>query len=597
MSVDETLIHALFPHRTPAGGPSYRTHQFELIRDSLQAFDDGAVDVMIEAPTGVGKTDIAITVARYSTREYESLLGDARRLDLAGRTPEAFTTLGPGQAHMITSMKMLQDAYVKSAPEVVLIKGQGNYGCAKKLKGSLDLMENSVAGLREPFFSCADASSVYGSLCKVCPYKETRHAAQWARLTLHNFDGFMAQASLGGSFVPRAVLTIDEAHNVEEKVANACTLDFYKRGFEDMGITWTQPAATGLDEVTEWAKALSAQVNLLGEKARLELAELRSSTRLLFANSHRVRDLSKTDRAAGELARKLQRFLVSRQTTNPKTQAEVKPVPWVATVDQGHVRLEPVTASAFIGNTLLRFGAHRLHLSATFLDGAGSYRKAVNLRGEARAPRQLSVDSPFAAANRRIVLMSAGDTGAGKFDANRPKVLAAIRRILDRHAGQRGVIHATSYDMARWLEEEQVSPRLLFHGPRNREDELRGFMHKSATDAVFCAVGMSEGVDFKDDMARWQVIVRIPYGVPTARVKARRDVDGNYYDWRTCLTVVQTCGRIVRNNADWGVTYVLDGRFAKFAQRNRTQLPDWFMDAVEEEHDTDSEVEDEIEDF
>lgn len=583
--VDEDLIHELFPHRDAHGRPAYRAHQFELIRDTLKAFEDGAVDVMVEAPTGVGKTDIAKTVALCMTQGFDELLPEARFLANNGENnTAAFEFLAKRQAHMITSMKMLQDAYLKSAGKVALIKGQSNYSCHRPLKTNLDILEDAVGDRQYARFSCQSGVQIYGKLCeKKCPYRDAREKAQWSAIALHNFDGFMAQASLGGSFVPRRLLTIDEAHNVEEKVSNACTLDFWKRDFEKAGVPWSKPFSTDIDDVQLWARAQLQAMEAMRQKAVQELADIRKDTSRLMREADRVTQLAKRERMVTEHGRRLKRFVDSRATVHPTTQKPMTPVPWVATMEEGHVRLEPVSASAFVGSTLLRFGERRLHLSATFLDAGGSYRKAVNLRGRERAPTMLTVDSPFPAKNRPIVKRYVGATGARELEVAWPKLVSELSSIIDENKNVRGVIHATSYDLARKLSEASISPRLVFHGSDDREAALATFMRESAPDAVFVAVGMSEGVDFADDLCRFQVLLRLPYPVPTERIKERRELDGNYYDWRTCLTVVQTYGRGVRNDRDWCTTYVLDSRFDKFVQRNRNQLPEWFTDAIVDE--------------
>jgi Rad3-related DNA helicase len=92
---------------------------------------------------------------------------------------------------------------------------------------------------------------------------------------------------------------------------------------------------------------------------------------------------------------------------------------------------------------------------------------------------------------------------------------------------------------------------------------------------------MTEGIDLYDDLSRWQVICKIPYpylGDP--QVARRKALDPAWYDWRTCLTVVQAYGRSVRSRDDYAVTYVLDADFPAFVERQRHRLPAWFLEAI-----------------
>jgi Rad3-related DNA helicase len=83
------------------------------------------------------------------------------------------------------------------------------------------------------------------------------------------------------------------------------------------------------------------------------------------------------------------------------------------------------------------------------------------------------------------------------------------------------------------------------------------------------------------DLARWQVIVKVPYpylGDP--QVSTRRAIDPAWYEWRTALRLVQAYGRAVRSQDDHAVTYVLDALFSGWVRRQHERLPRWFLEAI-----------------
>ena len=95
---------------------------------------------------------------------------------------------------------------------------------------------------------------------------------------------------------------------------------------------------------------------------------------------------------------------------------------------------------------------------------------------------------------------------------------------------------------------------------------------------------MTEGIDLFDHLARWQVICKIPYpylGDP--QVARRKELDPDWYQWRTCLTMVQAYGRSIRSSNDFAVTYILDADFSAFAAKQADRLPGWFLDAIQVE--------------
>jgi len=116
---------------------------------------------------------------------------------------------------------------------------------------------------------------------------------------------------------------------------------------------------------------------------------------------------------------------------------------------------------------------------------------------------------------------------------------------------------------------------------RTRDSVINRFMSGwEYPDGVLMAVALTEGYDFKNDLCRFQVMVRVPYPVPGKCMKARMEKDGRFYGWRTSLTLVQTYGRGVRSKTDYCKTYVLDSRFTDFVKREDDQLPYWFLEAI-----------------
>jgi Rad3-related DNA helicase len=92
---------------------------------------------------------------------------------------------------------------------------------------------------------------------------------------------------------------------------------------------------------------------------------------------------------------------------------------------------------------------------------------------------------------------------------------------------------------------------------------------------------MTEGFDFKDDCARWQIITKMPYPyLGDRQVAAKKDRSPDWYDTQTIQTVIQATGRICRSEEDWGVTYMLDEDFKILWDRRRSMFPPWFKEAI-----------------
>ena len=92
----------------------------------------------------------------------------------------------------------------------------------------------------------------------------------------------------------------------------------------------------------------------------------------------------------------------------------------------------------------------------------------------------------------------------------------------------------------------------------------------SKEPTVLLSPSMTEGVDLKGDLSRFQVICKVPYpwlGDPI--VRKRMNKFPNWYPLKTATTVVQAVGRSVRNSEDTAITYILDSDWQRFYSKNK----------------------------
>ena len=98
---------------------------------------------------------------------------------------------------------------------------------------------------------------------------------------------------------------------------------------------------------------------------------------------------------------------------------------------------------------------------------------------------------------------------------------------------------------------------------------------------VLISPSLYTGLDLKDDLSRFQIIVKVPFPDLKDRwIYAKTKKDKQWYYWLTALRLVQSYGRSVRSKDDWAKTYVLDSSFTFFLKKNRNMFPDWFMSAI-----------------
>jgi ATP-dependent DNA helicase DinG len=103
----------------------------------------------------------------------------------------------------------------------------------------------------------------------------------------------------------------------------------------------------------------------------------------------------------------------------------------------------------------------------------------------------------------------------------------------------------------------------------------------SSDPTVLISPSLYTGIDLKDGLSRFQIIVKVPYPDLTDRwINAKMQNDNGWYYWQTALRLVQAYGRSVRSKQDWAKTYILDSAFAHFLKNHRNMFPDWFTSAI-----------------
>ncbi len=184
----------------------------------------------------------------------------------------------------------------------------------------------------------------------------------------------------------------------------------------------------------------------------------------------------------------------------------------------------------------------------------------------------ISIPSPFPTENRPIINASVGSMSAKKIEATLPQLKKALQAIMQEHKNEKGIVHCHTYRIANYLKKNirgKLGKRILIHDSKNRDAVLRQHM-TSKEPTVLLSPSMTEGVDLKGDLSRFQVICKVPYpwlGDPI--VRKRMNKFPNWYPLKTAMTVVQAVGRSVRNSEDTAITYILDSDWGRFYKKNK----------------------------
>ncbi|MGP8125936.1 MAG: helicase C-terminal domain-containing protein [Nitrososphaerales archaeon] len=536
---------------------SMRQFQKEVLEQVDQAMTSKRF-IVLEAPVGFGKSAVAAALCTYLS-----------------------------SAYILTSTKQLQDQYASDFGFPV-VKGKSNFQC--RVPTASGLLPQCSKGRCEADWKLSDCPHYLtfedydqhkrrlctrDSRCehvkdgKLCPYYEQKWFGFRASVTVCNYPFLMSQLKYAEAVPHRRLLVCDEAHDLEKQIVGFASFALVR---SEIARYWNGDDKEffipdrGLDDPAAWLDVLSDTKGILGE----------------FCATH-LEDGTLQDRVAAckDLGEALERFIGDLEGDSGNWVVNGVRRAKDGSIDE--VVFQPIQIGGFT-RPLFETADSILFMSATIFSKE-LLCNTLGVREEDVSYISLA-ESTFPVENRPIYALNTARLNRASLDASLGSITEAVDAIMDRHVGVRGVIHTTSYYQVNYIMQhvsESNRRRLVTtEGSSERSALLR--VHGSTDASVLISPSLFQGVDLKDEMSRFQVVVKVPYPDLSERrtvVKLRRD--SAWYDWQTALRLVQTYGRSVRSETDHAVTYVLDSNFMPFVDAHRAFFPAYFLEALKAE--------------
>lgn len=526
MSIDNSIWINQFPKNYKP-----RSIQQKAISFAIQNFQLGKKYVILQAPTGTGKSHIAITLANYFNA-----------LDKKKKT------------YILTTQLILQDQYKRQFSNAANISSRANYYCTTYNDGS----------------SCADMKwlHLYCGLqqCSNCPYQKAKFKFVSNHVSITNTAFFLSNLQYNQQLIAdRHLLIVDQCHNLQQDIIRfkGITLDyqFMKREYSYPEQLWCKKQ----DNHYVWVQKVFRQWLASKKSQYIEVLQRQQSA---FSRSKLV-DVSKKYDYLDKLMCQLNRMSALYSKSR-----------WVVDFDKQKlgVKITPIYASDFANQVLFRKANHVLLMSGTILN-KDVYCQNLGI------PKQqcvfLSLDSPFLKQCRPIYLTKTGSMSKKNIEVSFPNLISDIRKILSIHSGQKGIIHVSSHRLASDIANSVGSNRLaIVEDFKNRNQMLQHHFDSNA-DSVLISPSLMQGVDLKDQLSRFQIIAKVPFpNLGDKYISVKKDLLPKWYAYQTAKTIVQSYGRSVRNENDYAVTYILDSDFQWFLKYNNNMFPKYFKEAI-----------------
>ena len=558
--------------------PTVREKQKKVLDMIDSAIKSGYSQIFLEAPTGFGKTPVAITLARYL-----------------------------GSSHICTATKDLQTQYRRDFPFIVDVKGRSNFPCIVKEDMGLDESCNYGPCIKDESYDCSyktrlidykvEGEGTLHELVKLDPFAERRYVEKmrskpklvdldWrpchyyhqksigshATHTVYNYRYFLSDIFYAGATQKRKLLVLDEAHQLENEVGDFRSftirknmLPFLKMHMPDGNIddieTWLDICSKLKERLVEFTEKAQGIIERSNQKVTLEPYTEKNLIDALELDKNLtvVVDDIKTNK---------DNWIVSGVQRDSANQL-VK------------VTLMPLEVSSYF-DTILDKGSVSLFMSATILS-KDHLCKTTGLKPEKVKFIRIE-DSDFPVKNRPIHMMNVAWLSAKTMNVSMPKIAQAVDNIMSIHRNEKGIIHTTSYSQLQFIRDnvsKENASRLIETASSLDRSEVLQKHYESKKQTVLISPSLHLGVDLKDDLSRFQVIVKVPYpDLTDKKIAAKKERDPKWYTWNTVLRLVQAYGRSVRSSDDYATTYILDSSASYLLKNAQGLMPRWFTEAI-----------------
>jgi ATP-dependent DNA helicase DinG len=557
----KTALAKSFPYGT------MRPYQKDVLDQIESALGSGKKFIILEAPVGFGKSAVAAALCRHLRSAY--VLTSTKQLQAQYSADFGFATV-MGKSNFTCYVPTSSGGHVACSRGRCMADWNLS-DCAHYL--TFDQYEDHLKGLCDRNSKCEKLLRGGG---KVCTYYKQKWDSFRTQVTVGNYSFFFSELRYTEDVRKRKLLVCDEAHDLERQLVAASSFTLKASSIRQYPSGKDQefaiPYEEGMDaRAGDWLKTLGAARESLQGFFGAHDGDLKMQDRLISCRG---------------MLESLEGFIDGLKA-NPEN--------WVVcgmrkatTMDAyggGSTLVEeavfqPLDVAAYTSQ-LFDTAETVLLMSATVFSEE-LLCSTLGIPLEEASFIKVS-ESSFPVENRRIHAMDIAQLSWATMNTSMEGIAKAVDAVMDRHAGERGVVHTTSYQQANYIIEhvsERNRARLVTtEGSMARSELLQ--THGATGASVLISPSLYQGVDLKDDLARFQVIVKVPYSdLSDRRTQVKMQRDRGWYDLQTALRLVQTYGRAVRGETDHAVTYILDSNFTSFVNAHRELFPAYFLDAL-----------------
>jgi Rad3-related DNA helicase len=561
-----------YSRRTFGQDFSFRPQQKEVILDIVKAFFEGDCNLyLLDAPTGSGKSIIAMTVAGFLT-EFKM------------------------KGYILASDLMLQTQYEKDLKWYNLqwgsIKGVDNYTCTV----NSDKFSMGECRLKNTSYEEAESLPCFND----CGYLYSRKAAIKAPVSILNYsywliqrnyvEGKMQENGRGVPFPRRDFTLCDEAHKVSEIVQNHFSPRIDDKSFDKLDKLRSILIKNNIAHVRHAPAKIRSTINSLKretdpDKIYFHLKEFELILLDFVKCGLKLKEYTASKYPKNVVVPKEWRFYLGLSDWAKDCHCKFEDYNHIISQvgldmmiknDQGEqVMFNCLDESYMMDRHFHSQAGFKLLMTATMGDPAAFLQNIG-----AKNARYFKMDTHFDFEKSPIYFYPKRRMSMSQKEKNMPWLQNKINEILIDHPEETGIIHSGSYENSmkiyEALSEANRKRVVVYQGSQEKEVALQRFLTEK--NLVLMGPSILEGLDLSSDKSRFQVFVKVPFpSLGDKFVSAKMGYQPDWYDWKTVISVLQGVGRSVRSKEDWAVTYFLDGCLVDLLKRRRSSFPSDFQ--------------------
>ena len=522
-----------------------KTYQIEALNFMKDSIVNGKRFVLNNLSTGTGKSYLAMMFANW----YKGFVNPNAKFDI------------------LTGSKILQEQYLKDFNFINNYKGKSNYYC-QTFDCQCDTGKELCGIMKKP--------------CDSCPYDMAKNQWITGDIGLTNFHLFNTLSLFQTDILKRRdgnVLIIDECQNFESVFSDYLSSKLSAKILKRCGIEMKEIETLDNRYISK-IKYMDKYLIFLETKLIPILEKKRDQFIVEISSSTKSKKKIELTNYIQNIESKLSAFkhLFDSHANDPENIILDIVVNKNEKMFSG---IELVTEHIFVYEYLNEYVwskyDHIIFMSATILDR--SMFSFINGLDE-DLTSYYEIPSPFSIKNRPIYYLKIGKMSFTSKEETFKKQVVWVKKILAKYKDKKGIIHTANYEITEWIKENIMDSRLLFHNTEDRNEILEKHL-TSKEPTILVSPSMMEGISLDDDLARFQIIMKIPFpSLASKKIKTRQKIKPEWYSWKTCLDTIQASGRGNRSITDYCDTFILDSNFSDLLKYNSNILPQYFIDSI-----------------